>query len=93
MIIANRLTDGRVVFLAPGGEWVPSIDSAAVASRASEAARLYEHAKQCERRCQVVGPSLIEVHVEDGRRYPVSTRDVIRAFGPSVRTDRVTRED
>lgn len=86
MIIANRLTDGLVVFWADAGRWVESIEDGAVLD--DDAEQALEGAKQDEARCIVVDPSLIEVAVEDGRRAPTAIREAIRAFGPTVRTDR-----
>ena len=87
MIIANRLVDGAVVFLAPDEQWVQAIDSGTVIEDASEAERLHALAKQHESRCVVIDPLLIEVKVENGRVRPTEIREVIRAFGPTIRTD------
>ena len=35
----------------------------------------------------MIDPILIEVRVEDGQVRPTEIREVIRAFGPTVRTD------
>lgn len=85
MIIANRLTDGLVVFWADSGSWVESIDDGTMLD--DDAERVLEGAKQDQARCIVVDPSLIEVVVENGRRKPTAIREAIRAFGPTVRTD------
>jgi len=87
MIIANRLTDGVVVFLAPGDAWVAQIDAGRVIDDEAEAQRLFAAAKQHEEQCIVIDPTLIEVEVEDGHSRPVAIREAIRAFGPTVRTD------
>jgi len=84
MIIANRLVDGVVVFLAPGDEWETAIDAGAVIEDGAEAQRLLGVAKQHEERCVVVDPNLIEVKVENGRPKPTAIREAIRAFGPTV---------
>ncbi|HEU4617303.1 MAG TPA: DUF2849 domain-containing protein [Gammaproteobacteria bacterium] len=85
MVIANRLADGRVVFLAAGGRWVTAIGEGLVLE--ADFDRALEAAKQHETECRVVEPCLIEVAVENGRARPVSIREAIRAFGPTVRTD------
>jgi uncharacterized protein DUF2849 len=87
MIIANRLIDGAVVFLAPGEQWVSAIDSGLVIEDEAEAQRFHGVAKQHEARCLVIDPLLIQVKVENGRVRPTEIREVIRAFGPTVRTD------
>jgi hypothetical protein len=86
MIIANRLTDGRVVFLAADGRWVEAIDAGALTD-ADRIAALLERAKQDEACNLVVEPSAIDVQEMNGRRRPSAVREAIRAFGPSVRTD------
>jgi hypothetical protein len=87
MIIANRLSDGRVVFLAPDNGWDTSIDAAAVVDDTAEAERLLAVAKRDEAGSVVIDPQLIEVAVVDGRLRPTAIREAIRAFGPTVRTD------
>lgn len=87
MIIANRLSDGLVVFLAESGGWVESIDAGKAIEEAGEAERLFEASQEDERRCVIIDPNLIEVSRTDGRWVPVVYREAIRAFGPSVKTE------
>jgi hypothetical protein len=87
MIIANRLTDGLVVFLSPQESWDTAIVAGAVIETGAEAERLLTIAKRHEVECLVVDPQLIEVEVEEGRPRPTAIREAIRAFGPTVRTD------
>ena len=87
MIIANRLIDGLVVFFAKAGQWDTAIAQGAVIEEDSEAARLLEVAKQDQTRCLVIDPNLIQVRVENGQVRPIEIREVIRAFGPTIRTD------
>lgn len=87
MIIANRLIDGAVVFLDPSDAWTTAIASGVVIEDDAEAQRLFGVAKQLEARCQVIDPLLIQVKVEGGNVRPTEIREVIRAFGPTVRTD------
>jgi len=87
MIIANRLVDGAVVFLDPDEKWTTAIAAGAVIDDEAEAQRLHGVAKQLEVRCEVIDPLLIQVKVENGAVRPVEIREVIRAFGPTVRTD------
>lgn len=87
MIIANRLSDGFVVFLAAGEGWVERIDLGLVIDDSAEAERLLAVAKRQEADNVVIDPTLIEVEQRDGRLKPVAIREAIRAFGPTVRTD------
>jgi hypothetical protein len=87
MIIANRLRDGAVVFLASGEAWETSIGSGTLIDNEADAARLMAVAKRHEGECRVIDPQLIEVEVADGTPRPTAIREAIRAFGPTVRTD------
>jgi hypothetical protein len=87
MIIANRLNDGAVVFLANGNGWVTQIDEGLVIADEAEGQGLFAAAKQHEAECIVIDPQLIDVKIEDGHTRPVAIREAIRAFGPTVRTD------
>jgi hypothetical protein len=87
MIIANRLVDGAVVFLAPGESWTTAIAAGVVIDDETEAQRLLGAAKQLEARSPVIDPQVIQVNVEGGAVRPIEIRELIRAFGPTVRTD------
>jgi hypothetical protein len=87
MIIANRLRDGAVVFLAPDEGWQTAIAVGAVIDDEAEASRLMAVAKRHEGECQVIDPQLIDVELERGKPRPTAIREAIRAFGPTVRTD------
>jgi hypothetical protein len=88
-IIANRLSDGLVVFYTGPGQWTRHVDAAAVLAAAEEAAQQLEHALADEIACLVIDPNLIEVEVVDGHVRPTAIREAIRAFGPTpeARTD------
>ena len=88
MLIANRLQDGRVVFLAEDGAWVEAIRAGQVADSESEGERLLTRARRAEAACEVVDPYLIEVRPRDGAPEPVVWREAIRAGGPTVQTGR-----
>jgi len=88
MIIANRLSDGLVVFLGPKESWETAIAAGAVIETDAEASRLLEVAKRHEVECKVIDPNLIDVELRDGQPRPTAIREAIRAFGPTVRTDR-----
>ena len=86
MIIANRLVDGRVVFMDADAAWVDSIEDGVLLESQAEIDRLMGKATQAVEDCVIVEPYLIEVVVENGARRPVESREAIRAFGPSART-------
>ena len=87
MIIANRLSDGAVVFLAPNHEWTTSVQEGSVIVTDAQAEQSLAAAKRHERDCLIVDPMLIDVTVADGHPRPTAIREAIRAFGPTVRTD------
>ena len=87
MIIANRLSDGLVIYMGAHGEWVDSIHQGAVLENETEADHWLTVAQQAVQDSVVVDPYLIKVDIEDGERRPLGARETIRAFGPSVRTD------
>lgn len=88
MIIANRLVDGAVVFLGPGESWTTAIASGVVIEDEAEAQRMLGAAKQLEARSPVIDPQIIQVKADEGAVRPIEIRELIRAFGPTVRTDR-----
>ena len=82
VVTANRLSEGRVVYLDGNGDWSASLGNAACAAddAASDALRV-----QAERAGRVVGPYLIDVVEIDGAIEPLGTREMIRAAGgPTV---------
>jgi hypothetical protein len=84
MIIANRLTDGLVVFYTDDGGWSVDIADGIVITDEAEQDRLFRAAKADEDGCIVIDPNLIEVSVDGGSPRPVAIREAIRAFGPTV---------
>jgi sulfite reductase (NADPH) hemoprotein beta-component len=87
MIIANRLIDGRVVFMDADAAWVDSIEEGILLETAADNDRRMGLAMRDVEDCVIVDPYLIDVVMDDGKRRPVEAREAIRAFGPSVRTD------
>jgi len=93
VVIANRLSDGLVVFLAaaPGarrGEWKLRLDEASIASekaRAEELLALGLAAARDEHR--VIDPYLIDVERTAEGLRPTVYRERIRCQGPTVRMD------
>lgn len=90
MVIASRLSDGRVVFLATGEQWVEDLQFGTLAADKDEAERLLLIGRKAEAANQVVEAYLIAVATIDGKRRPSDWRESIRACGPTVRTDLVT---
>lgn len=87
MIIANRLKDGAVVFLASDHDWVTAIGAGRLLEDDEDAEQALHLARKHEAECIVVDPALIEVAVQEGQVRPTAIREAIRAFGPTVRTD------
>ena len=86
-ITANRLADGRVVYLRDADSWSERIQESVVADSEDRAKTLLEQAKRAVAERLVVDPYLFAVSVEDGKIRPLGRREEIRAAGPSVRTD------
>ncbi len=87
MIIANRLTDGRVVFMTAEGGWVEPIADGYLIPDESDSGRMLEIGQRGELACEVVDPCLIDVTERNGIRLPTSYREQIRATGPTARPD------
>jgi hypothetical protein len=84
VITANRLGDGRVVYLADGDLWVEEIGRARVAEGEEDGKVLFAVAEKAVADRVVVGPYLIEVKVEGDRVTPTRYRELLRALGPST---------
>ena len=82
MLIATRLTDGRVVFLTASHGWTESIDDGVAVNSTEAGDELIDIA---QRAAEIVDPYLIDVVDSENRRRPAVLREAIRAFGPSVR--------
>ena len=87
IVTANRLGDGLVVYLDQAGGWSEYVEAARVAGTEEESAEILARAEAPEHTTRVVGPYLMDVVVEDGRLRAASNREIIRARGPTVRTD------
>ena len=87
IVIANDLRSGAVVYLTKDGRWSPSPDTAALADSDGSAAALLARAERDVESCLVVGAELIDVEAGGDHIQPVRLREVIRAKGPTVRTD------
>jgi len=84
---ANDIRSGRVVYLTVDGEWSERIADAAVFDNEGEEARLKSIADAAMDARHVVEAYPIDVVVEDGAIRPSRYREVVRAIGPSIRTD------
>lgn len=84
ILTANRLGDGRVLFLGARG-WSERLRDATVAESEEERRALAALGAQSVAACEVVGPYLVEVEPEGGVPVPVHFRERIRACGPTVR--------
>ena len=84
MIIANRLTDGRVVFMNERDGWVNEIANGELLHGQQDAAQRLLEAQRAVEENRVVDPYIIDVQTANGRPRPVLVRERIRAFGPSV---------
>jgi hypothetical protein len=87
VVIANRLTDGIVVFLGRERRWVTYLKDCPPAETPEEAEALLALGVEAENAQEVVGPDLIEVRLCNGALAPVKMREAMRALGPSIRTD------
>ncbi|HJP38936.1 MAG: DUF2849 domain-containing protein [Gammaproteobacteria bacterium] len=88
ILIANRLSDGLVVFYAADGSWVESITDGQLSYDDATADHLLAAGLADERDNQIIDPCLIEVTENDGKLIPVDLREVIRAHGPTIAIDR-----
>ncbi len=80
VVTANRLNDGIVVYLAPGGGWTEDIAEAARAEGEDEVKALEAIAEEAVRERLVISvyPMPVEVK-DDGTVDPISVRERIRA--------------
>jgi hypothetical protein len=87
VLTANRLSDGRAVFLDFEGAWGESIDIALAARTTQEIAELEARGAFDAAQNLVVEPYLVEVRETEGRLVPVRQRERVRAGGPSILDD------
>ena len=83
VVTANRLIDGRVVFLADGYRWVEEIGAARVADGEEPAKALLAIGEKAAAERIVVAPYLIDVSSDGAHITPTRYREVLRALGPS----------
>ncbi|UTW55953.1 DUF2849 domain-containing protein [Kordiimonas sp. SCSIO 12610] len=86
LIIANRLDDGRVVFMTPDGNWTADVARAAVADTPEGVEELEAKASISEKNNLVVDPQAVPAEDQNGA-FPAHMKQAMQAKGPSVRPD------
>lgn len=86
VLTANRLSDGLVVYLADGDQWVEGISQATISRSDGEETRLLKAGSRSVAARHVVDPYLIEVREEANLIRPIRFREAIRAGGPTIET-------
>ncbi|HET7335447.1 MAG TPA: DUF2849 domain-containing protein [Rhizomicrobium sp.] len=86
ILTANRLRDGAVLYWKDGA-WVDALADADVFESAEAADAALEAGRGFVRNQYVVTPYLFDVVLDKGTVKPVREREIIRAAGPTIRTD------
>jgi hypothetical protein len=86
LIIANRLDDGRVVFMTENGNWTADVARAAVADTPEGVEALEAQASTSEKSNLVVDPQAVPAETGDAA-FPAHMKQAMQAKGPSVRPD------
>ena len=86
VLTANRLADGEVVYWRAGA-WVEGFGEAEIFAAKDAADAALKAAAQSVADRVVVNPYLFAVKDESGKVRPIEEREIIRAAGPTVRTD------
>lgn len=86
MLTANRLRDGDVLYWKAGG-WVLELAQGEVFDAPKSADAALAAAAAFVQGNEVVAPYLFDVRVDASGIHPVKEREIIRAAGPSVRSD------
>lgn len=84
IISANKLDNGRIVFLSPDGQWVSDFADARIVLPDSDADAALQDAKRAEAANLVVSVETVEVETSSEGLRPVKLRDRIRIFGPTT---------
>jgi hypothetical protein len=83
-ITANRLDDGRVVFLDANGGWTLDVTEARLLADGTELDEATAYAQSQHDVRIVVEPYAIDMAIVDDRPTPARIRERIRAEGPTV---------
>jgi Protein of unknown function (DUF2849) len=86
MLTANRLKDGDVLYWKVGA-WVEALKDGEVFAESAPAEAALAAAQSFVAGNVVVNPYLFDVRVDGNDIHPVKEREIIRAAGPSVRSD------
>ena len=84
IVTANRLRDGAVVYLTPGGRWSEILACGAVVADAEVLAGLLAQAERSVADRLVVAPYAFPVTLAPEGPRPTQKREQIRAEGPTV---------
>ena len=87
IVSANRLTDGRVVYLTRDDGWSESIIDGRSAATKEESADLLADAERAVEAGIVVAPYLVSMADDGGAFAPLHFRERIRLFGPKHNRD------
>lgn len=83
-ITANRLDDGRVVFLDADGGWTHDVAAALFVADGPDFDEALAYAQRQHEARVVIDPYAIDITTVDGRPTPARIRERIRAEGPTV---------
>ena len=87
IVLANRLTDGVVVYLSPKGDWVERLQQAAVAYDDASRAALEAQAQTGLDTQQIAGWEFTDVAEEGAEIHILKNKQFIQSLGPTVRRD------
>lgn len=87
VVTANRLRQGDVVYLTAAGGWSLRLNESRTARDKADVEAMLAQAEADVAARLVVAPYAFEVAEIDGVLQPLSTREAIRAAGPTVRAD------
>lgn len=90
IVTANRLVDGRVVFLDAAGGWVEALAAAAPLDEAAATAAIAAAAADVAQR-RIVDPYAVEVEPTADGLTPKAMREKIRANGPTSGSEAAAR--
>lgn len=92
IISANRLSDGRVVYLTRDGDWSESIIDGRSARSEEESTALLAEAERAANEGIVVSPYLVSMTDDGGAFAPLRFRERIRLFGPTKATSNLSQQ-
>jgi len=93
IVTANRLRQGDVVYLTDTGTWSTHLNQSRTTRDAAQLEAMLSQAGEAVAAREIVAPYEMEVVEIDGILQPLSTREIIRAAGPTVRADYRSNEN